>query len=381
MKNLITALFLVLFSCSNQKTNSKIQVSTYNSITFKVEENFVPNITKNQYLETDSGEYLAIFNKVKPELFFFNLDSAKPTQKVEFVSEGPNGIGITNGFHVATKDCILIASIPPKIQVLDFNGNRKRSIPITDLENKVNWLGSNNMLPFIFDEEVLFGSQPFFSNIYQTTNSDAQNSKPFYKVDLKNQTTLARWLEIKRPSDEWKKGKISPNLAWTDRGDSIIVSPISDHRLWVISKKKEKIIGYKSAKTNSINSFRIIKDYPIGDNEIIKGLETGNYEVLIYDKYRDVFYRFFFPPIKVENYNITAWELKANKPKVGLLVLTGELEPIGEFIFPDHYIENWNYFVGRKGLYVSTNNPNRDDFDENFLRYDIIRFEGLNYED
>jgi len=30
-----------------------------------------------------------------------------------------------------------------------------------------------------------------------------------------------------------------------------------------------------------------------------------------------------------------------------------------------------NNFVGRKALTSSTNNPNRDEFDENVLRYDM----------
>ena len=66
---------------------------------------------------------------------------------------------------------------------------------------------------------------------------------------------------------------------------------------------------------------------------------------------------------------------------IGVMVLDKDLKILGEFNFLNHEIENRNYFVGKKGLYVSTNNPNRDDFDENILRYDIIRFEGLKYED
>ncbi len=63
------------------------------------------------------------------------------------------------------------------------------------------------------------------------------------------------------------------------------------------------------------------------------------------------------------------------------MILDNNLEVLGEHLFDNFQIEPWNYFVGRKGLYVSTNNPNREDFDENFLRYDIIRFGGLKYGD
>jgi len=46
-----------------------------------------------------------------------------------------------------------------------------------------------------------------------------------------------------------KTVKVKPrSLLWADRFDSIIVSPLQDHRLWILSKKDEKFVRVKEAK-------------------------------------------------------------------------------------------------------------------------------------
>lgn len=381
MFKLRNILFIFIISCTGKDELKKIKTYHFSSLEIPIKENFTPRITRNQYIDSDSGEYLAVFNKSSPRLEFFNLDSKQSVKSIKIHREGPNGVGAFNGFTIASLDCLLLASIPPKVQVLDFNGNKKRSIPVSDSKNKVNWLGSTNLIPFLFKGDTLFGSQPFFSDMFQTTKEEAKNSTPFFQINLASEKPEVEWLSILRPQDEWDDGKKDTNISWADRYDSIVVSPFSDHRLWIISKKDGALLGYKEASSTYIKQFNKLIDYPVGDKEIIEGLQSGRYEIILRDHYRDVFYRFFFAGIDLEEFDLSPRNLYGNKPRIGILILDKNLDIIGEHLFEDHAIENWNYFVGKKGLYVSTNNPNRDDFDENFLRYDIIRFEGLDYED
>ena len=320
-------------------------------------------------------------NKAKYALEIFNLRSGNSVRKIPFEKEGPNGVGVTNGFRIITKDCVLVASIPPKIQILDFNGIKKNSIPVIDKSNPVTYLSSNNEIPFLLGADFLYGAQPFFRDILRTTPSDLKNSTHIFKVNLNDGAAEAEWLKVFRPPHEWEEGKKSVDFTWADRYDSIIISPRADHRLWVISKKTSSLLEYKVAKSVNVNKFRIIEGFPVGDEGIIESLASDRYELFLFDQYRDVFYRFFFVGIDWETYNLSPRELFSNPPKVGILVLDKDLAIIGEHVFDNHVIETWNYFVGKQGLYVSTNNPNRADFDENVLRYDVIRFSGLTYED
>lgn len=384
LSNLILFIGIIFFGCSPTPTSNKnpeIGFTIERGLRIPIKEDFNPDISRVQYFESDSGEFLVIQNKTNFELGFFSLDDEKLKKTIPLSKEGPNGIGITNGFQVINKDSILIASIPPRIHILNFLGEKINSIKITDPDNKANYLSSNNETPLIFSEKKIYGAQPFFQDIYTAKISELANSKPFFKTILNKDSTRTDWLNIHRPEDEWVFGKKSLDLSWAEFGDTILVSPQLDHQVWAISKSSEKILVTKKIKANNINGFRIIDSSPIGDSELIKDLENGRYEILLFDTYRNVFYRFFYPGINIDSFNLTPRQLLANHAKVGIIIFNKELDIIGEHIFENNFVQPWNYFVGKKGLYVSINNPNRDDFDENFLRYDIIRFEGLNYED
>jgi len=372
-------LFLANLSCNVQERKNELIIDIYQSVKFPLELNVNPKRSSIQYIESDSGEYLAIQNKIGPRVEIFKLAPFKHIRSIELAIDGPNRVGIPNGFRIVSKDSLLIASIPPQIHTLSFDGIKKSSIQVIDTINHVNYLSSNNELPFLFDEQILFGAQPFFRDFLQTNPDNINSYSHIYKVDLKSKKT--DWLPISHPSDFWNEGKKTPHFAWTDRYDTIVVSPQTDHRLWLISKQNGKLIGYKETKSVYVNKFQIVNGFPEGDKGIIEGLASDRYELMLHDPYRDVFYRFFFIGVDWEDYTMGYRDLFANRPKIGLMLLDKNLNILGEHVFPDHHIEAWNYFVGKDGLYVSTNNPNRDDFDENFLRYDIIRFEGLNYED
>ncbi|PZX60145.1 uncharacterized protein DUF4221 [Algoriphagus ratkowskyi] len=380
--NIMTLLFAIGCSPKKSEKSTILSAQKYAQLKISVDENFSQDRTRIQYFESDSGEYLAILNKIGPAIEIISLSDKLSKARIPIFKDGPNRVGVDNGFFIAAKDSILLASIPPSVLILDFQGNVKKRTSINNPENVVNYLSSTNETPFLFNGSTLFGAQPFFKNIYQTTEPEVTRTKVIYKINLENNSTdTSEWLPVFRPKDVWKDGKKSLDFTWTDRGDSIIVSPHTDHRLWIISKKTGELLKYKEAISSHVKEFRIIKGYPVGDQGIIETLVTGQYDLLLHDSYRDIFYRFFYIGIDWESYGKSPRELYANRPKVGVLVLDHDLDIIGEHVFDDHSVENWNYFVGKKGLYVSTNNPNRDDFDENFLRYDIIRFEGLEYED
>ena len=373
-------MLLFVFSCKSPIEKSGLDTGTYGSLSIAVNSDFNPDRTRIQYYESDSGEYLAILNKSLSRIEIFNLDTKVSEHNIPLAKDGPNRVGITNGFQIVSLDCLLLATIPPQIKIIDFKGIIKKSIPVNDQDNKVNFLSSNNEIPLLMGTNSIFGAQPFFEDFFEMSKNDIAQYTPIYKINLSDKSP-AEWLQISHPSDIWENGKKTEKFSWTERYDTIIVAPHTDHRLWLISKDKGNLLGYKDGKSMSVNNFHIINQLSSGDKGIIENIASDRYEIMLYDSYRDVFYRFFFVGIDWESYNLSPRDLFANRPKTGVLVLDKNLNIIGEHLFEDHAVENWNYFVGQKGLYVSTNNPNRDDFDENFLRYDIIRFEGLDYED
>jgi len=372
----------ILSSCNKDDKPKLVEGFISDNLEIPILEAFNPDRTRSQYYESDTGEYLAILNKTNFSIGIFDLKKKTLAKSIPLTKEGPNGIGLDNGFLIVSMDTLLVATIPPRIRVLNFTGELVETISIENSMNDVNFLSSTNEVPFLYSGQTLFGIQPFIDNFFNITEEDATLITPIFTVDFSNSAHSVEWLPINRPEGFWKEGKKDENLSWTERGDSIIVAPYTDHRLWVISKSKRKLLSITEAKSTYVTEFHILNKSDMGgDKGIIKSLESARYEIIMFDKYRDVFYRIFFPKIEVDTYNFTPRELFSHRPKIGVQILDGKLSLIGEHFFEDHQVQTWNYFVGRKGLYVSTNNPNREDFDENFLRYDIIRFEGLEYEE
>ena len=87
-----------------------------------------------------------------------------------------------------------------------------------------------------------------------------------------------------------------------------------------------------------------------------------HYSHLMYDKYRKVFYRFALMP----DDNIKPF---SNNPhqSFSIIILNKDYEIIGETKFPGNTYAHHLCFVGKKGLYISENNENNPQFDENKL--------------
>lgn len=372
--------FLTIFSCSPKEEKVQLILSIHDSIYIPLDSSFNPNGTTFQYINSDSGEFLALQNKAVRAIEIFDLESGVHVKRIKLNKDGPNRSGEVNGFRIFSNDSLLVASYPQKLMLFNFEGIKTGEFPIKDTKNDVNYISSTSEIPFLFDGKKVFGAQPFFRNFFNMSASDLGKYSHIYQLDMESVSPEAEWLPISNPEDTWKEGKKVSKFTWTDRGDSILVSPYNDHRIWVISKTRKELQELVEAKAPEVNQFHIIKGLPSGDQGIIEELESDRYELLLYDKFREVFYRFYFVGIDVNDFEMDYRNLFSNRPKVGLLVLDTNLKIIGNHLFETHQIEPWNYFVGLKGLYVSTNNSNRDDFDENFLRYDIVRFEGLEYE-
>lgn len=382
MKILLNILIVsLLLSCNTKTEEGNLSLQVIETVKIPLDSTVNPNRTTYQYINSDSGEFLALQNKSVHGIEIFNLKTGAHKKKIKLQREGPNGSGSVNGFRIFSNDSLLVASYPQKLMLFNFEGIKTSEFPIKDTKNDVNYISSTSEIPFLFDGKKVFGAQPFFRDFFDMTASDLNKYSHVYQLDMKSANPQAEWLPISNPEDTWKEGKKVSKFTWTDRGDSILVSPYNDHRIWVISKKSGELLNRVEVKAPLVNQFHIIKGLPSGDQGIIEELESDRYELLLYDQFRAVFYRLYFVGIDVNDFEIPYRDLFSNRPKIGVLVLDIHLKIIGNHLFDNHQIEPWNYFVGRQGLYVSTNNPNRENFDENYLRYDIMRVEGLEYEE
>ncbi|PIF05268.1 MAG: hypothetical protein CSA36_07665, partial [Draconibacterium sp.] len=101
-----------------------------------------------------------------------------------------------------------------------------------------------------------------------------------------------------------------------------------------------------------------------------KGL-SSNYIRLVFDPFRDVFYRFVrHEQKKIKNRDIT--DLVRYPQNFSIIILDKDLNIIGETIFPPDTYDPHGFFITKEGLYLSRSNPFNPEYDINLLDFQLF---------
>ena len=79
----------------------------------------------------------------------------------------------------------------------------------------------------------------------------------------------------------------------------------------------------------------------------------ARYGDLIYDRYRNVYYRFAYLETELDN-NIS-WRGKAvyGRAKSSVIILDAQFNIIGETLLAENLYNTFAYFISKEGLYIS----------------------------
>ncbi|MCH7401281.1 DUF4221 family protein [Belliella kenyensis] len=326
-----------------------------------------------QLIETDSGNLLATMARTPFGINFYNLDLKTKIHHLELSADGINKVGVTNGFHVQSKDSIFITSIAAQISLLDFAGNKLRDVRIDGSSQYIQSISSKNYRPLVIENQKIYGAYPFVTQHWETPPKDISKFQHLFEYDLNS--SKIRWLDYALPEGFWDQGIFSPEFSLVSKGDSIITLFSRDLKLNVFSKSKNKIIDVKELKIPGDISFARFKRRPAGNEGILKELGTEVIKGFIFDKYRERFIVILELRIDPEQHSMSLLELYSSRPDFKLVVLDSNFEYVGEALFKNYEADQNEIFVGKEGLYVSVNNQNHYNFDENFLVYKRIDFE------
>ena len=97
----------------------------------------------------------------------------------------------------------------------------------------------------------------------------------------------------------------------------------------------------------------------------------------MYDKYRDVYYRFAEMPCELAKDEDPYSEFTPKAREFSVIILDKDFRIIGETKFPGNKYFIRMSFVGRDGLYISENNLANPDFDEDKLVFACFALEDL----
>lgn len=155
--------------------------------------------------------------------------------------------------------------------------------------------------------------------------------------------------------------------------DKIVFSLFGDHRLFYSSTNDGDEVQLKEVKSKYLADELPL--FPINGarEETYKYLfASDHYESLLYDQYRNIYYRFAFPQQETENMEELN-QLREAPNSFSVMILDEKVDVIDEVLFDEsRYIPN-NVFIGKNGLYISTSHPNNPDNKEDKMVFDLIK--------
>lgn len=383
MKASIYGLIILLFlSCSSSPNNEcKLEV-TKDSLVFQLNPQtsiFIKALFP--YTDGKGWEFLTFQNNVEPEILVYDMNTQGYINTITLEKEGPNGVGLFCGYTIYSWNEIYIpCMMKNEIDIVDSTGLISRKIPYsTTIQGK-------QTLPFIV---TTFPYSPMYSigqKLYMPQSPNLRlgdrtmEDSPVTLV-LDTLTHQLTDFSLRFPpimtSEQILKNTLGVEFCYSQSlvDNGFIYSFFFDEEIYVVSldgKIKRKIAA-KSKYIDKMNVNRKVSDIASLAETLCRIPMYGN---LVYDKYRDVYYRFVYPETELspnENF-MDIWQL--GRTKFSIMVLNKDLEVIGETLFPENTFASTLFFIREDGLYLSTSfikNPNYSDDELCFRKIKLVR--------
>lgn len=385
MKN--TNLYLIicfsfLISCQSKKSSMSVALeATQDSLIFPLSTNssqFIKALFL--FVDKEGKSYLTYQNNDEPEIYVYDIETQKLVKTIRYDKEGSNGIGPkAGGYFMKDWDEIYLPNLyTPEMSLIDSAGHKLRKIDFSELNADYSFIPTRSTTsnPFIYQDGKLYCSQLVNPRLGKNAVDD---SPVEFVLELDKQRTEI--LSMRYPTTVTAKYGM-PSLGIETKvsrccNEGVFVYSFSfDENLYIADLEHKNVTKVK-AKSAYIDKISLPESVPTEfDLAVRKMCEVPFYSSIIYDKYREVYYRFVYPETELgpnENF-MDIWQL--GRTKFSVMVLNKDLEVIGETLFPENVFASNLFFIREDGLYLSTSfikNPNYSDDILAFKRIELVR--------
>ena len=389
---LLSAYSIILFSCQNssKESNATYDISLVESkkIVLPVDENTY-YLSKSMFqFEEDDKEYLQFgnFEKKQYELLIYDIEEQNLHKRIPLEKQGPNGVpGIWGCIPFYDSSTFLVSQhAVGRTSIIDGEGNVIRKYNIRQ-NGKGLWADSRFGLSFINTPSFTKDSVVYFSNgifiqykINQRLNRDNWKIIPmFNSLNLKNGHIGT--LSIKYPDifeDDVKVpagGGYEFSYDYNYKQERLVCSFTGYDSIMVTDDLKQ--VYWRNGKSRYLKSIRPRVYEANSYNWLREVTENPSYQNIMYDKYRDVYYRIAEFPYEFKQNESLFGTPKARE--FSIIIFDKDLNIIGETKFPGNKYFYKMSFVGRDGLYISENNEANPEFDEDKLVFACFKLEDV----
>lgn len=381
MKTLLYILSFIFFISCNQK-NKKTDIFVYDLeatneyLNIHLDDSTYIPLNNISYYQFDSSEYIAFVNKQTPQLIIYNISKGEIYKKIVYNTEGDNSIvGYINDFYIKNlNEIYLLSPYTTFLYKSDGNGNIINKIDFSKAQNGepltrvLNTLGRMELIDnkFYITQNLnrTYGSEIMekssISAIIDTTNNTIELTPLKYPkiISLEDLGTNAGFgYQYRRIFD-------GENFIYSFLYSDIIYKTSLDHKK--VEKRQVKSKYIPEVKVNRLNN----NDF----NKILKaGCEEATYEDIIFDKYRNVYYRFACPQTEVDSKDSYLEITRYGKKLFTIVILDKDLNIIGEKLFPEFTYVPTAHLIRKDGLYISCSHFKNPNYSDNVLCFQKIK--------
>ncbi len=372
----LTLFALLLSSCQKEYSNQSVALSASEELlTFRINEN-TSNISDQLvyfYDKATDQELLFSLNSILNEVQVFELNKGQLVKTLPFEVEGERGVGNISGMFIHNLDSIfLFPANGNRLYLTDGEAERIHRIDYEAPEGYGNaQVGSRyfSAIPFLKGDRLI--TKAMFQGNYGTIKREELSQLHLsYSIDLK--TSKVQNSNHTYPNDYWSDAKKHFQYSTTASDNGVVYSLWGDHNLY-FARTADGQLEAKTARSQYFNDEW--EAIPLAGDRMDRRryfAASAHYGNIIYDSFRSVYYRFCYPKVAIEDEGDLR-DLALFPNKFSILILDENLKVIGEEFFgADTQLVTSNFFVGKRGLYLSINHPDNPDNREDYLSFKLF---------
>jgi hypothetical protein len=380
----IAFLSLILFnSCSYFNENQKkgATLGFKKRILFHLDSNTTNLPVQTGVMEDNGEECIYIYNQVAPELIFWNSENQKLKKRIPIAIKGPGKVGSHANFvyfyphsldSISVLACFsrsiksinqsgkILSTIREADTVIDNETNVRIEFPIQKIGNKL----LVGITPYRRPDEPGFFKAKKIA--YFVSSNGKIDSLNFLFDEYLSNVCL---------------GIMTYSVSACVAGDEIIISHPASSDIFVVSEQNGKVRKFDAAsiyfdKVNEISASSL-KDDATGKRTIQAFLKQSYYYHIVYDKYREVYYR-----LALHGNNKLVEQFNKYDPKAmeaanfSIIILDKNFNKIGEteiFDAASYSVMDMPLLVSKAGLLISENDVyNNQNLDEDKLIFSVF---------
>lgn len=365
----------ILSACEKAEKNKSYQlIRSEHTLAFALDEQ-TKNVTPflSYYRDKKGKEYIVLqsysmqFRSNK--FYFYDKDSQKLAFKIEPEREGPNGVGRIVGCYIQDWDSLYLTSLFEP-EIIRINKN-------CQIQEKINYEKADDGTRLYYD---CFGSfKPatlIGRDLYIYSSPNRLIEKDYVSATINLDTKEIKALPFVYPdypgsSVKLKRYGLEGSYSRSFDGERFVYSFIYDESVYVANIAHDSIRKVP-VKSEYIDQIQLPDELTAQAIDFCQNALYGN---LIYDPYREVFYRIAYPATTIEK-GVRAMELSEyGRKNFSIIILDKELNKLGETLFPDYTYNSRQLLVLPDGLYLCNSHFMNPDFNDDilsFVRYDLV---------